>query len=126
MLQDFGFVLIFLLLSALFIGFALVLARILRPRADNPDKLSTYECGERLLGPSWVQFDVRFYIIALVFIIFDVEVVVLYPWAVVFKDLGLFAFVEMMVFVVVLLVGLVYAWKNGYLEWVKPRTDLQP
>jgi len=126
MLQDFGFVLIFLLLSALFIGFALVLARILRPRADNPDKLSTYECGERLLGPSWVQFDVRFYIIALVFIIFDVEVVVLYPWAVVFKDLGLFAFVEMMVFVFVLLVGLVYAWNKGYLEWVKPRTDLQP
>ena len=121
MLQDFGFVLIFLLLSALFIGFALVLARILRPRADNPDKLSTYECGERLLGPSWVQFDVRFYIIALVFIIFDVEVVVLYPWAVVFKDLGLFAFVEMMVFVFVLLVGLVYAWNKGYLEWVKPR-----
>ena len=121
MLQDFGFVLIFLLLSALFIGFALVLARILRPRADNPDKLSTYECGERLLGPSWVQFNVRFYIIALVFIIFDVEVVVLYPWAVVFKDLGLFAFVEMMVFVFVLLVGLVYAWNKGYLEWVKPR-----
>lgn len=126
MLQDFGFVLIFLLLSASFIGFALILSRILRPRADNPDKLSTYECGERLLGPSWVQFNVRFYIIALVFIIFEVEVVVLYPWAVVFKDLGLLAFVEMMVFVFVLLVGLVYAWKKGYLEWVKPRTDLQP
>src|SRR3990172_7022274 len=116
MLQDFGFVLIFLLLSALFIAFSLVLSRILRPRADSPEKLSTYECGERLLGPSWVQFNVRFYIIALVFIIFDVEVVVLYPWAVVFKDLGFVAFVEMMVFVTVLLVALVYAWKRGYLE----------
>lgn len=122
MLQDFGFVLVLLVLAALFIAFSLVLSRILRPRADSPEKLSTYECGERLLGPSWVQFNVRFYIIALVFIIFDVEVVVLYPWAVVFKDLGFVAFVEMMVFVTVLLVALVYAWKRGYLEWVKPRS----
>ncbi|MEE8450050.1 MAG: NADH-quinone oxidoreductase subunit A [Thermodesulfobacteriota bacterium] len=121
MLLDFGFVLIFLVLAALFIGFSLALSWFLRPKAANPEKLSTYECGERLIGPSWVQFNVRFYIIALVFIVFDVEVVLLYPWAVVFKSLGLLAFVEMMIFVAVLLVALIYVWKGGYLEWVKPR-----
>lgn len=121
MLLDFAFVLVFLILAALFIGVSLALSWLLRPKAANPEKLSTYECGERLLGPSWVQFNVRFYIIALIFIVFDVEVVVLYPWAVVFKSLGLLAFVEMMIFVAVLLVALVYVWKKGYLEWVKPR-----
>lgn len=121
MLTDFGFVLVFLTLGVIFVAFSLFLSRILRPKVYHPVKLSTYECGEELLGPSWVQFNVRFYIIALIFIIFDVEVVVMYPWAVVFKELGLLAFVEMLIFIAVLLVGFVYAWKAGYLEWVKPK-----
>ncbi len=121
MLTDFGFVFIFLTLAVLFVAFSLFLSRILRPKVYDPVKLSTYECGEELLGPSWVQFNVRFYIIALIFIIFEVEVVVMYPWAVVFKELGLLAFVEMLIFIAVLLVGVAYAWKAGYLEWVKPK-----
>lgn len=120
MLLDYAFVLVFLLLAVLFISFALFLSRLLRPRMESAEKLTTYECGEKLIGPSWVQFNVRFYIIALIFIVFDVEVVVLYPWAVVFKELGLMAFVEMMIFVAVLLTALIYVWKKGYLEWIKP------
>ncbi len=121
MLTNFGVVLVILILATLFVAFSLFLSRLLRPRVPDAVKESTYECGEELLGPSWVQFNVRFYIIALIFIVFDVEVVVMFPWAVVFKELGLLAFVEMMVFIGVLLVGFIYAWKAGCLDWVKPR-----
>jgi NADH-quinone oxidoreductase subunit A len=80
-----------------------------------------YECGEEPVGSPWVKFNIRFYMVALGFIIFDVETVFLFPWAVVFKELGLFAFVEMMIFVAILLVGLAYIWAKGDIEWVKPR-----
>ena len=76
------------------------------------------------MGNSWIQFNIRFYVIALIFIIFDVEVVFMVPWAVVFKELGTFAYVEMVIFIVILLVGLAYAWRKGDLEWDKPRTDM--
>ena len=83
------------------------------------DKLEIYECGELPEGSAWVQFNIRFYIIALIFIIFDVEVVFLFPWAVVFKDIGLLAFVEVMIFLGILIVGFVYVWLKGDLDWVK-------
>lgn len=124
MLVDYANVLIFLGIGAFFIVFNLFMGSLLRPRNPSPEKLSTYECGEEPVGGSWIQFNIRFYIVALVFIIFDVEVVFLYPWAVVVKDLmayGWFAFVEMMIFVSILLVGLAYAWKKGALEWVRAR-----
>ena len=99
----------------------LLIQRLVAPKNDTPDKLSTYECGEESEGSAWVQFNIRFYVIALIFLIFDVEVVFLFPWAVVFKDLGLLAFVEMSIFLLILIVGLAYVWKKGDLDWVKYR-----
>ena len=121
MLVDYANVLIFMGLGVVFVLFNLTLGSLVRPRNPNPEKSSTYECGEEPVGGSWVQFNIRFYVVALVFIIFDVEIVFLYPWAVVFKELGWFAFVEMMIFVAILLVGLAYAWKKGALDWVRPQ-----
>jgi len=86
-------------------------------------KLSTYECGEVPYGSSWVQFNIRFYVVALIFIIFDVEVALLYPWAVIFQRLGLLAFIEAFIFIVILLAGLAYLWKEGDLEWVRALQD---
>lgn len=103
-----------------------MLSRLLQPRNPHPMKLSTYECGELPEGDSWIQFNIRFYVIALVFLIFEVEIVFLFPWAVVFKQLGMFAFVEMMIFVFILLVGLAYVWAKGDLEWDKPRSVPAP
>ncbi len=123
MLSQFGAVLVFLLFGALFVIGNLVLSRILQVRLPHPSKLTTYECGETAVGSSWVQFNIRFYVIALAFIIFDVEIVFLFPWAVVFKQLGTFAFWEMMVFIGILLVGLAYLWGKGDLDWDKPEQD---
>ena len=113
-------VLVFVVTGVALLAFILALSRLLQPRDPNPAKLTTYECGEPPVGPAWIQFNVRFYVMALVFVIFDVEVVFLFPWAVVFQKLGLFAFVEMMVFLGILLVGLAYVWRNRDIEWVKP------
>lgn len=122
MLFDFASALIFMLVAAAFVGINLVISRLLQPRNPTPGKEATYECGELPVGSGWIQFNIRFYVIALIFIIFDVEIVFLFPWAVVFKDLGLFAFVEMAVFISILLVGLAYVWRKGDLEWDKPQT----
>ncbi len=122
MLTDYAGVLIFLTVGTLFILVSLTLARIFRANDPTPEKLTPYECGEEPEGGAWIQFNIRFYIIALIFIIFDVEIVFLFPWAVVYKSLGFFALVEMMIFVSILLVGLAYVWKKGDLEWVKPQS----
>jgi NADH-quinone oxidoreductase subunit A len=118
MLDSYGTVGIFLVVSVGFVVVTLGIARLFRPQRPTPQKLSTYECGEPTVGSSWVQFNVRYYIFALLFVIFDVEVAFLIPWAVVFKQLGLFALVEMLIFVGILLFGLLYAWKKGVLKWV--------
>ncbi|MBN2225790.1 MAG: NADH-quinone oxidoreductase subunit A [candidate division Zixibacteria bacterium] len=117
-MASYAAVLIFLLLG---IGLVLVTfftARLIRPSNPYKEKNQTYECGERPFGDSWVQFNNRFYIFALLFVIFDVEVVFLFPWAVAFNQLGLFALIEMVIFIVILVFGLVYAWKKGVLKWV--------
>ena len=111
-------------IGAFFIFFNLGLGSLVRPKNPYPEKLSTYECGEEPIGGSWIQFNIRFYVIALDFIIFDVEVVLLYPWAVVAADFGWYGFWAMSLFVFILLVGLAFAWKKGSLEWVKPRIPL--
>ncbi len=90
---------------------------LLRPSHKTTVKLEPYECGEPTIGPSQVRFKTRFYLLAIAFVIFDVEAVFLFPWAVAFEKLGLFAFVEMVVFVGILLVGLGYAWRKGALVW---------
>ena len=94
-------------------------SRLIQRRHPYPEKLSPYECGiEPLEGDSWSTFAVRYYIYALLFVIFDVESVFIYPWAVVFRSLGMTGLAEMMIFIAVLLLGLLYAWGKGALEWV--------
>jgi NADH-quinone oxidoreductase subunit A len=117
MVSQFAAVAIFLAVGVGFVLFTFLLSRLIRPSAPNPIKMSTYECGESTVGPSWIQFNVRFYIFCLIFVIFDVEVVFLFPWALVFQQLGMFAFVEMLVFIAILMFGLYYAWRKGLLRW---------
>lgn len=125
MMGHFATVLIFVLIGFFFAWIALVVARLLRPSDPSPAKLSTYECGEPTIGSSWVRFNVRFYLVALFFIVFDVEVIFLYPWAVVFKqlyplpELGALVFWEMIIFLTILALGLAYIWVKGDLAWVK-------
>lgn len=100
------------------VGGTLLLSRLIRPKVPGDEKLTTYECGVDPIGGGWTQSTVRYYIFALLFVIFDVEAVFLFPWALVFERLGLFAFVEMMIFLAILALGLVYAWRKNVLEWV--------
>ena len=117
MITDYGYVGLFLIFGIAFVAGAFIVSWFLRPRDPNPAKKSCYECGEAVRGNSRIQFNVRYYLIALIFVVFDVEVLFLIPWAVVFRELGAVAFAEMMVFIAVLMVGLLYAWKKGALEW---------
>ncbi|RMG60963.1 MAG: NADH-quinone oxidoreductase subunit A [Deltaproteobacteria bacterium] len=119
MLLQYANVLIFMALAAIVATAMLAISRMLQPRNPNPVKAQPYECGELPFGHSWVQFNIRFYVIALIFIIFDVEVAMLYPWGVIFRKLGTIAFVEAFVFIVILLAGLAYLWVEGDLEWVR-------
>jgi len=96
---------------------AIAVAWILGPKKPNPIKQSTYECGIETVGDSWVQFKAQYYIFALVFLVFDVETVFLFPWAVQLGQLGLFAVVEGIIFILILIAGLVYTWRKGMLEW---------
>lgn len=103
------------------IGFVLATlaaSRLFQRRHAYAAKLTTYECGIEPVGDSWAPFSVRYYIFALLFVIFDVEALFLYPWAVVFRELGGLGFIEMIVFIAVLLFGLIYAWAKGALEWI--------
>lgn len=108
-------------------GFALVfggltVGRIVRPTMPHPEKATAYECGEPAIGDSWVQFDLRFYTVALVFIVFDVEIALLWPWAVVFKEMGAPAFWAFLVFFLLIAIPFLYEWKSGYLNWVRAST----
>ncbi|HGY56362.1 MAG TPA: NADH-quinone oxidoreductase subunit A [Caldithrix abyssi] len=120
----FYIVLLFFLIGMLIVGITLVISRILQSRKSYPEKYIPYECGELPQGEAWIQFNNRFYIIALIFLIFDVEILFMFPWAVVFDTFGMLAFIEMLIFVVILLVGLAYVWAKGDLEWVKPKPKL--
>ena len=117
MVENFVPVLILFLLAAAF-GFGTVaISSLLGPKRPTPVKQDTYECGMDIEPPAYRPFNVRYYLIAMAFVVFDVEVIFLYPWAVKFKELGLFGLVEMLVFVFILLVGYAYIWKKGVLEW---------
>lgn len=129
-LSDFGTILLFLIGGAIFIVIGLFTAKLIRPSRPNAEKLATYESGEEPIGNSWIQFNPRFYVIALIFIIFDVELAFIFPWAVVFgrRELieatdgvwGWFSLIEMFIFIGILVLGLAYAWAKGHLDWVKP------
>ncbi len=95
----------------------LVLAKFVAPKKPNPTKQAPYECGMEASGDPWVQFNVQYYIYALLFVIFDVEILFILPWALVWRNLGIMAFIEMILFIAILGVGLAYAWRKGALEW---------
>lgn len=137
-LSEFGSILLFIVGALVFLLVVLFISQILRPNRPNPEKLSTYESGEEPISSPWAQFNFRFYIIALVFILFEVEIVLLFPWSTVFANRasiestngwwGWYAVTEGALFVAVLALGLAYAWRNGFLDWVKPSatpTDYQ-
>ena len=112
-------ILIFLVVAIGFLAVNFLLWKVIRPSRYSEEKLTTYECGENPVGSAWIQFNIRFYVFALIFIIFDVEAVFLLPWAVVFRNLGMLAFVEGVVFIAILVVALAYVWRKGDLEWVR-------
>lgn len=116
-LDGYGSVLAFLVVASLIPVIALSASKLMRPRGGGPERRTTYESGIEPMGESWVQFNIRYYMFALVFVVFDVETLFLYPWAVTFQRLGLSAFLEVLIFIIVLLIGLVYAWRKGALEW---------
>lgn len=118
MLDDFAFIGIFLLVAPLFGIGPVALAWLLRPKKPNPLKSETYECGMQTRGDTWVQFKVQYYIFALVFVVFDVEAIFLLPWAVAYHLLPLYAVVEMIIFIFILIAALVYVWRKGALEWM--------
>jgi NAD(P)H-quinone oxidoreductase subunit 3 len=118
-LASYSSVLIFLGVIVAFLAVNLTAWWVIRPSRFSEEKLTTYECGENPTGSAWVQFNIRFYVFALIFIVFDVEAVFLLPWAVVFRRIGMLAFVEGLVFLAILVVALVYVWRKGDLEWVR-------
>ncbi|MGB7528867.1 NADH-quinone oxidoreductase subunit A [Sphingobacterium cellulitidis] len=129
-ISEYGKILLMAIIGIVLVSATMFLARILSPKNPNPIKLSTYECGEETTGTSWVQFNPRFYVIALVFLLFDVELIFIFPWATVFGNAeinaidprwGWFTLIEMAIFLAVLIVGLIYVWRSGDISWIKPK-----
>jgi NADH:ubiquinone oxidoreductase subunit 3 (subunit A) len=119
MLNEWTFIGLFLIMAAIFPGAPILInSLILGPKKNNPVKNSPYECGIETVGETWVQFKVQYYIFALVFVIFDVETIFLFPFAVAYGQLALFAVLEVVFFILILAGGLLYAWRKGALEWV--------
>ncbi|GAA4788568.1 hypothetical protein GCM10023231_16000 [Olivibacter ginsenosidimutans] len=128
-ITEFGKVFIYLSIGTLLVLLTLFLGKFLSPKKPTAAKLSTYECGEVVQGSSWVQFNARFYVIALVFLLFDVEMAFIFPWTTIFGSSelihaddrwGWYTLAEMFIFIGILLIGLVYVWRKGDLEWIKP------
>jgi len=113
-------ILVFLVAVVGSLAGALVLWAALRPSRFSEEKLTTYECGEDPVGSAWIQFNIRFYVFALIFVVFDVEAVFLLPWATVFRELGPIAYLEGLVFIGILVLALAYVWRKGDLAWVRP------
>jgi NADH-quinone oxidoreductase subunit A len=110
-------VLIMLLLAAATAVGMIVATTLIGPKKEFADKMEPFECGESPIVSPKQRFSVKFYLVALFFVIFDIEAVFVYPWAVLFRDLGLFGFIEMMIFIAILTIGLIYVWRRGALEW---------
>lgn len=132
-LSEFGKILIFMILGISFILLGYAANAIIKKPVPNPIKNDTYECGEISESPSRIPFNMRFYIIAIIFLLFDVELVFLFPWSTIFADAeilktipqwGLFNLIEMFVFIALLLLGLAYVWVKGDLEWLRPKIQL--
>ena len=130
-ISNFAGALLFLIGATIFVVGGYVFTSLIRPKRPNEEKLSLYECGEEPISRTWGQFNIRFYIIAIIFILFDVELIFLFPWATIFGNAeliqqtdrlwGWMMWIEMFIFVGILFLGLLYAWKNGFLNWSKPQ-----
>ncbi len=123
MLTEFGKIFAFMLIAAVFVAIAVIAAKLIRPARPTREKLLTYECGEDTIGTPWVKFNIRFYVVALIFLIFDVEIVLLIPWALVYKEFGLGGFLVGAIFLLLLGLGMAYEWRKGDLEWVRPKIE---
>jgi NADH-quinone oxidoreductase subunit A len=108
---------LFFIVGAFLVTFALVFAHFVAPHSTNPQKFEPYECGIPTEGMTWLQFNIGYYLFAIIFLVFDVESIFLFPWAVVMKEVGMVAFIEIIIFVFILGLGLLYAWKKGALKW---------
>ncbi len=120
MLTEFGKIFVFLLVAVIFVLLVLFIAKLIRPARPTKEKNLIYECGENPEGSPWVKFNIRFYVVALIFLIFDVEVVLLIPWALVYKNFGIAGFLVGALFLVLLGLGMAYEWRKGDLEWARP------
>ncbi|MEO1655738.1 MAG: NADH-quinone oxidoreductase subunit A [Bacteroidota bacterium] len=134
-LSQFAYILLFIIGGIVLVVVGLFTSFLLRPKQPNPEKLSTYECGEEPLGQVWGQFNNQYYVIALIFILFEVEIIFLFPWALIFGQAelsqasqgawGWFALTEMFIFIGLLGLGLAYVWIKGYLDWVRPQENIK-
>ncbi|XOV91975.1 MAG: NADH-quinone oxidoreductase subunit A [Bacteroidota bacterium] len=132
-ISGFGIVLLFIIGGIAFLMVTLFAGKLLRPNRPNEEKNTTYESGEDPVNTAWSIFNIRFYIIALVFLLFEAELVFLFPWALIFADeklitetngaWGTFSMIEIFIFIGILVLGLVYVWSNGMLDWIKPKPD---
>lgn len=132
-ISGFGTVLLFIVGGGLFVCVTLLAGKFLRPSRPNVEKQTTYESGEDPVNNAWINFNVRYYVIALIFLLFELELIFLFPWAVVFGDealvketeglWGWFSLTETIVFISILAIGLIYVWSSGMLEWIRPSPD---
>jgi NADH-quinone oxidoreductase subunit A len=121
MLTEFGKIFIFILVAIGFVVVTVFVAKLIRPSRPTKEKLLIYECGEDIIGSPWVKFNIRFYVVALIFLIFDVEVVMLIPWALVYKEFGVAGYIVGAIFLFLLGLGMAYEWRKGDLEWARPK-----
>lgn len=121
MITEFGKIFVFILTAILFVIVAVFASKLIRPAKPTKEKLMTYECGENIEGSPWVKFNIRFYVVALIFLIFDVEVVLLVPWSLVYKQFGMAGFIVGAIFLLLLGLGMAYEWRKGDLEWARPK-----
>ena len=112
------FIAVFTIVAIIFPLLPIVLAKFVAPKKPSAIKNATYECGVETVGETWIQFRVQYYLFALIFVIFDIATIFIYPWAVAFNKLGFFAFIDMVIFLAILAGGWAYAWKKGALEWI--------
>jgi len=124
MYTEFGQILAFIILAIIFVIVSVFFAKLIRPHRPSHEKLLTYECGENPLGSPWIKFNIRFYVIALIFLIFDVEIVLLIPWAVIYQSYGMEGFIAGFVFLFLLGLGMAYEWRKGDLEWERPSPNI--
>lgn len=123
MLTEFGKIFVFMILAGAFVGIAFFASMLIRPKRPSHEKDLIYECGENPEGSPWVKFNIRFYVVALIFLIFDVEIVLLFPWALTYKSFGVYGFATGAIFLLVLFLGMAYEWRKGDLEWARPKIE---